>query len=315
MTNISTAVSVRNISDVTQNIFVDGVRYEIPAQELRVLPEDIAKEFIQLRGRFIQKYQEVKIPPPLGPYEKAVWIANASGNPLITPEVFIRKRNRKEHSWDMVASPNPLLVPRVVMEDMHTSERIVSTPEGDGETSLHFPPIRIEIPPFIRVPVPEHVAEFLLRRDNMREEHLRGQICQVRPPSEWEANDSWSYEDLRTYAFLLDRQGIRPETFWSPGVYADASRLQARIQVARAHNDIIYLTLSEAKLELWKRIFFRLIDERYGLPSREEFASAKADSKIQISILGNEEANKAAKENAIARAKAAKADMEVTTGA
>jgi len=254
--------TLQNLSNVSQHVFVSGVRHEIPPHEARTFEDEVVQEFLAQRTRYVRRFEGRKDYTVLG--DKPVWIANATGNPFVSEKikrVVIRKGEETE-----VIQDNPLRKPKAVSEKIRGGQTYaqVDSMMGLEETNLNQPARVYEIMPFERVPFGSDVAERFLTRDGFREEEHQGQVIQCPAAYPFEPNDSWALDDVRLFAMMLDsvdlhcdpaRDGTPPERAFT-GKKKD---------------------MGDAKSELLRKIFFRLIDHRYSPPTQEEFIAAKED--------------------------------------
>ena len=247
-------VNIYNTSEVEQTAFTDdGKRHQLGPYEIRLMPEDIAKAFLSQRGRYVQPYVAVQLPRVAG--EDIVWIANATGNPFDPDKIKLKKFDPKTNIEEMYEVENPRKKARPLTREMQSEQKVVRSKHGTFFESLSFPPTKIKIPPFTRHPASRSIAEWLVRRDYQQDDLHKGSLVICRQPSGFEPNDSWSVDEIYTYAEIVDDQ-----TKWRKRFVA----------IDKDH---------ESRVRLLNALFFRLIDERYALPPRDYFEIVMKDRK------------------------------------
>lgn len=245
-------VQLYNTSEIDQAAYADGKRYVMTAQEIRFWPKDVATAFLTQRGRYVQVYKAVYIPP--SPGEDLVWLANVTGNPFL-PETLTKTRFDRQRGFEeSFEIPNPKRTAAPLEFEMQAQQIIKEGKYGYKE-SWSMPPKRIKIPPRTRIPCPRSTAEWLIRRDSQMGEDRAGSLIECRAPSGFEPNESWSLEDTLIYAEMVDSQRN-----WKKLVPKDGS--------SEAEKQIAILTG-------W--LFYRLVDERYALVDRQSFEARKAE--------------------------------------
>lgn len=252
-------VVLRNITDVPQHIFVNDRRETIHGQQTRALPGNIAKLFLEQRGKFVIRHEAPRM--PVMPGYSGVWLANGTGNPFLPAKISIQVHDKRTNMYVDELVDNPMRRPQYVRERVGQGQVVQPSREGDGEESVNLPKVTVEIPPYERVLVPGPLATVLLNRDDSRELHNRGQVRLCRAPGGFEPNETWGLDEIRTYASLLDPVGLLPfmqskyEGHIPPEIYFKGNKS----------------AMAEAKKKLLDILFFRLIDEQYTLPTQEEF--------------------------------------------
>lgn len=264
---LENSVQLHNNSDVAQHIFFDKRRETIYPRQTRAFPRDIARQFLEERGQYVRLYVPTKIPQMDG--FGYVWIANATGNPFLPKTVALR---RKVHGkWEDYEKDNPLRNPFPIKELISRGQTVQASVEGEGEESLNHPKVPVEIPPFERVRMPHPIAEVLKARDDSRDIEWRGQIAGCRPPGDFEPNETWSYDDIRLYAALMDGHTFLPLLDQNKdGIFPPEAAFGTDTR-----------SVAESKKKLLEMLFFRFIDERFAYPSKEEFAEMKKREAIE----------------------------------
>lgn len=242
-------VALINSSDIEQRAYLpDGKSISMAPQEIRTWPRDMADVLLAQRGKYIQPYRPLYIPP--SPGEAITYIANVTGNPH-APEMLTKKRFDKSRGIEEEFQiPNPIRVAKILEYELQ-SEQVVQMGQGGSKESYSFPPKRVKVPSTMRLPVPRSVAEWLIRRDAQGDDDSRGSLIECRGPSDFEPNESWPLEDMLLYASMVDKQAN-----WK--------------KFAKGEDD------HEKKLNLYRAVFNRLVDERFQPVPRMAFEAEKA---------------------------------------
>lgn len=256
--NSGNIITLHNTSDVPQHVFYNERRETIYPKTTRALPEGLAREFLAQRGNYVVIYRPIVVPNLEG--AKKVYVANATGNPFLPEKVKVSRKHRGD--WIEEEKPNPLRIPFLISERVGRGQTYQPVRLGDGDESLNHPAVMIQIPPFERVHLAAPFAYVLQERDNRRDHIWRGQVwVDCRGPSDpqfFEPNDSWSYEEVRLYARLMDKDTFEPLLI---NKFPEESSIKDKNK-----NNIF-----EKKKQLMDLLFFRCIDPKYPYPSREEF--------------------------------------------
>lgn len=261
-------ITLQNRSDSDpQHVFVvgedgKGRRYTLPPSHVVPFPEDVAKVFLRDCSKFVKIFQQVFVPDSQPGMPKA-WIANATGNPALPLTIEVTRVVHGENT--RMTLPNPLRQAMPLSFKIHRSQEV--TKDQDGEHTWNWPPDVLCLPPYERVAVPANVAMQLQNRDGMQDAAYRGRLITCRPPSAFEPNESWEYEDLRAWAVI-----VAPQNFGE-------GRMQKNFPAtSKLEEDRI----EEKKWELLHELFFIKINDKYNLPSREQFEAMKASLPTEV---------------------------------
>ena len=257
-------VKLCNNTGVAQNIVYEGRQIIIGAHEEREYVKPVADKFLEIRAPLVSIAED----DIGGVYEESspdiIWVANVTGNPDAPEE--IKAKLFVNRQWQMVATENPNKEPRPLSLKLDLGMREYTAKDGALE-ALNLGKKVIKVPPYKRRAMPANEAKWWLNRDATSEPHYRGASMKSRAPSMFEPKpetvDEWSLDELRAYLQLLDPKA---ETGRSEDqVTKDAKKRNHRKpEEIRAH-------VEEEKSLIMKRLYFRLVDPRYPIPTRRDF--------------------------------------------
>lgn len=261
----NTPILLQNTTDVDQIVYVeDGksdepVSYTLPADTARYYRPELAQLFLEQRGRFVRKYEEVDLPEILG--RPNTWVANMTGSPFLRDKA--RLKRFKDGKWTQIEIDNPNKKPTILTFEVNMGQRMEERPDGPyyynlGSTQFH-------VAPGHRKYVPELVAEQILGSDQAQESDLQGKMIACREPAEFEPNELWPMQDVVAYAILLDKK-----TFNATHLATLLGGKQA--EVLEKENPA---QLEEAKYVLLQQVRYRLFDEKYTAPTEAAFKAFK----------------------------------------
>lgn len=248
-------VKLENRSTKIRTIYETGtgVAYNI-GPGVTPFPEKIANQFLAEFPGDILIYHQVDIPTFAG--DPIVWIANATGNPFVSPKEILV--NDKTY-------PHPLRDPRPLSWVMHRDQ--IPRVSDSGPYDENQVPVTIVLPAFERLPVSKRVADFVLQRDAWAQWLTppgNGRVVLCRAPTSFEPNITWSIADMRLYAKMMN-----PEFFTK-------ARMESEFppeQEYRGEKDKI----AQGKRKLFEHLFHMLISDDFSPVTREGFELRKRD--------------------------------------
>lgn len=259
--NPAVPVFLQNITDVPQRAFI-GQTYEVlQAYETRPLPADWVKAFLEQRSKYVREAADEAVPNIHG--EPLAWVANMTGNPFI-PAIL------KRSVWDKATNqeieqeyPNPMKKAVPVQRTMGRGEYYTPADGQNPDDRIRrtFPKQIVTVMPYSRKPLPLTCADWFVNRQGLSG-RPSAVIC--RSPTNFEPNQGWELNEIRAYAALVDRDNIE---FFEPT--APTGTMPAEFYKS-------HLELQEAKTKLLNVLFFRIIDDMYALPNKEQFDDFKA---------------------------------------
>jgi hypothetical protein len=259
---------VRNRTSVEQFVLVEGKRYTLLPHSIDVFDEKVCRRFLEEREGCELTSAMNEVSDNVTPGEEKVWLYNTSGNPdapSLVDTLAVKDKQRVT-----IQIPNPLLRPLVITRTMGGAQVI------RNNESLNFPGRTLSIAPYTRKAFNVTDAQFIMRRDQGQAPEMRGAIAYARTPNgKEEPNTSWEYEDLRLYAGLVDRDAFRNLPTLN-GLKHQAAQLRGQ-GVTNAE------VIERAKAELFRRLWFRVVNPIYPLPKMEEFWAYKEQNIVQVS--------------------------------
>ena len=257
-------VTLRNNTSINQNIVFQGKQIVLGPNEEADFIKPVADKFVEMRNPLVSVVEE----DIGGVYDEVrddiVWIANMTGDPD-APETVKAKMFVNRH-WQMVDIENPKKKSRPLEMKCDQGMRSYTAKDGALE-ALNLPKKTIKIPPYKRRPLHKNEARWWLNRDAISEPQYRGSSIKSRPPTDFEPDprnvDDWSLDDLRAYLKLMD-----------PGAEMGRSEADVVSQAKKAGHrkeDEIYAHIEEEKYLTMKRIYFRLVDPQFPVPTKKEF--------------------------------------------
>jgi hypothetical protein len=256
-----TVTTIQNLSDVEKKvIFRDRIEKLLPYNTREVHPL-LAAKFFEVFPHDVVEYSPAKMPQP-EPGEDIIWVANMTGNPFV-PATVTLKRIKDGQEIDYVV-PNPLRKASPLRQMMGVGQKWQKNIKTGEEECLNLPKIEIVLPAYQRLRVGRQMADWLLRRDGAQERHHVGKIMVCRGPSYFEPNESWDLDDIRLYAEWIDTQTFvrnHPEH----GDVLGPAKFELPNEEA----------IHDAKVDLLHKLFFKLVDQRYGLLTETEFDTVR----------------------------------------
>ena len=252
-------VKLTNRTSVRKPVWVsrDGLMQEVVLlpNSSAALDSDVAAKMLEAYPGAVTLYQEQAFSYAAG--EPSVFVANLTGNPFVPDTIEALVDGRVQ------VIPHPLARPRTIRRTLARSEVMIDK-DRPTEKVLHTPPQIVEVAPYERLCVPESVGQWLVARESIPQLSHAPALALVREPSGFEPNSLWDYENMRSYAMLLD-----PDFFTAARMKHDFPTTQALDKTK----------VAERKEVLLVHLFHRLIDSNYGLPPKEAFDTFRAQNK------------------------------------
>jgi len=273
--------TIKNNTGVPQSVVFRGRQIVLDAHAQRAFDSEIAEHFLSNRSPLVSKVEEE--PDIYDGATDMVWIANFTGNKELPETVNVKQWAGGR--WQRADAPNPLRTPIVVERWCDGGMREYTAKDGAPEAH-NLAKIRFRLPPYTRRLFPRDLAAWSLHRDSGTE--MRGAIVKSRAPTVFEPNDSWSLDDSRAYLRLID-----PSAPVGPSEADVRSNAARNPEAVKAGESGLRAYVDDAKKTVLRRLFFRVANPQYHLPTREEFnefvrgevPSQKADADAVMDML------------------------------
>lgn len=300
--------TIKNTLGVPQSVIYKGRQFVLGPNDEQTYDTIIADMFLEKCNPIV-----VEVKTDLGAtwapelQLKTTWVANVTGNPDAAETVPDRRYDRSMMRFTDVNVPNPNKTARPIARELKGGHKQYTARDG-GLVQESLQSRTWVVPTYRRVPMPTEVANWFLNRDGMCGPS-RGAVIESRPRADFEPDMGWKYEDMRVYARLTDSS-----MSLGPDDTAIAKQVKAEVDVLAMENEWkprkIEVELKErakealrkAKQELYHRLYFRLVNPAYTLPTRaeyNEFVTGQSQADIEEAeadalIAKAEKANRAA---------------------
>jgi hypothetical protein len=260
---------------VKQTIIFKGAEVSIAPNDEQLMVEEVANKFLldcqglieEVAEDFGAEYQDNE--------SGKLWIANVTGNPDAPSMVQTRLFDSKLKRWVTADIENPIKAPRDLKEWAEGPMEEYTAKDGVAE-ALNHAGHYVRIPAFRRRQLDAGEVEWFMNRvsNAARAANIPGYPVSVamisRAPSNFEPDTSWELNDIRMYLRLAD-----PDAIIGP------SEEEVLEQAAKDGVEEYEWAqrMNDAKRLEMKRVYFRLINPKYTLPTRATFNELKSRSK------------------------------------
>jgi len=253
---------IYNQTAVTQSIAWKGVQLSIKPYEEQLVDEDVAEAFLDRCQDFVvPAAEEFATVATTDNKPTTKWLANMTGNPDGPEKIELRVW--KDKQWQWVMSENPIKRAHNLKEWANGPMVEYTTKSGVLE-ALNMPGHFVSLPAFQRVEFDQGTADWFMERSLMSSPSSRSgnfpKICESRKPSNFEPDMSWDLNTMLAYLKFVDPDCKLPR---------DEQHFirQYRKKTPEEFKQLI----NEEKRACMKKLYFRLVDPSYRLPSRKEF--------------------------------------------
>ena len=276
---MSQPVAVRNTGRVEQYVIVDGRRHALSPHQIRVLEEPIARAFLERCSPHVVRETGINSVEDDRPRGDLVYLYNLSGNPDLPAQIEVVDVQKGLSVRRMI--DNPLRTGTPVFRELSGSE--TPTVVKGENTTRRNPPRRITIFPWTRKGFEKGEAQWMLNREAGRSATQRS-LARSRPPSGFEPNDSWSLNDLIAYAHIVDPKCplVATEEKIIALFSAGSTKLADAVGFEVKGKGLDRIT-DEASQLMLQRLFFRVANPDYRLPSREDFEQVRDSTLAELS--------------------------------
>jgi hypothetical protein len=266
-------VILRNNSDRAQFVFWKGNQIILaPGQEDNFAP-NIAEYFLKQCSPYVEHIDLTSGSLQMSKEEPSVlWVANITGNPDASQTFSVNRRNSRTNEFlGTVQIENNIFLPRVLKYRAQGSEIPITEQDGT-KSSIMLGPTLYEIMPFKRLEFPTATAKWLLQREslatNVGGTPVPGRqpaLIRSRPPSAFEpaSATAWPIDQMRCYLYMCDASVTKQQL--------GPSEAQLAADAKGKSKDELEKMIRNTRFVLWKRLFTRLVDPRFRLPTKEEF--------------------------------------------
>lgn len=264
-------IDIRNTSGVPQTCLHEGKLEVLGAGESKTMSSGLAEAFLSQCPGAVEIFQDTDVNEveEKGFHDDGfVWLANMTGNPDLESEVTVEGPYDKDRRrWTQEKIPNPKLNPTAQTREFDLGEEEYRTVQGIFARNLGTEIITVA--PYKRIRLPQHVAQWFLRRDGRAPKEHRGSVIVSRQKSSFEPDGSWELNDIKLWVSLIE-----------PSI---AGKIRTEEQ-CNSEGEV----LEEKKLAL-RRSYFLAANPKYPLPSRAKFESLKKLSSQPAKFVEEEE--------------------------
>lgn len=263
--------TVKNKTSIAQTIVVNGRPITLREKEERSFVSEVADKFLAECKPYV-----VEVSDHLGAVQEdklvrdTVWVANVTGDPDAPPTIKRRKFENKR--WGDEEVPNPKAEPLDLVRFIDGGMVEYTTKDGVLEAK-NMGKQEIRINAFKRIELPALIANWFLQRDGNQDVPMRGCAIRSRAPSNFEPDMGWDLDQMRRYLKLVD---IKADLGPSDQEVNDRV-LKKHGELLKTNKEEFYelcdIAVFDAKVTCMKRLFMRLVDPRYRLPTKKEFDS------------------------------------------
>lgn len=267
---MSRPIALRNTTSIEQFVLVDNRRYSIGGYQVRVYEGAVAEAFLtRCAPRIVREGGVGAVEEDRQRFER-VYLYNLTGDPDAPKSVKVHKFVKGTGTVEAEID-NPVAKPETVKRQLGGEERPVSI---NGEaTTMRSAPRDVTIHPWTRKAFEKPEADWMLNREGMRPK-VHQSVARSRPPTNFEPDDSWALDDMIAYARCIDPRCKVTPSEKELRVLATAGRGRKERLVelfGEVSFDSPEAVVEAAKDLMLRRIFFRVANPLYTLPTREEF--------------------------------------------
>lgn len=264
---MSQPIAVRNAGRVEQYVIVNGRRFALEGHQIRVFEPEVANAFLERCAPHVVREGGINVVEEDRPRGDLVWLYNTTGNPDAPAQVEALDQEKGVSVRRMIDNPVRNGIP--VSRELNGSE--VATVYKGEQTSRRNPPRKITVYPWTRKGFERPEAEWMLNREANRSPLYRS-LSRSRAPGGFEPNDSWELNSLISYAQLID-----PKCKLTPSEEEIAVRFDKKdpglkdelgFEIAGKSLETV---IAEASQLMMRRLFFRIADPAFRLPTKREF--------------------------------------------
>lgn len=155
---------------------------------------------------------------------------------------------------------------------------------------------KLSIPAYKRTPLPKNEATWFVYRDAVAAGRGKPMSVYSRAPSDFEPDMTWTLDDMRSYLKLTDADAVLGDS------EETIERTVKKGRFKKYGQEAIDSAIDDAKRACLKRVFFRLVNPAFSLPTPREFSEFMGDKSsnvepgiVNVDVLLEEVAKKASK--------------------
>ena len=254
---------IKNNTGVPQSIVHMGRQIALGPHETHQFAKEVADKFLENRAPLVSIVEEDLGGTYAEKDDSIMWLANVTGN-MDAPDMVKDKRFINK-GWSTVDVENPNKGARDLSWMYDPGQEFYTARDGALESRNLFP-VKYQIPSFMRRAVKKDVAQWILMRDSTSGPTTRGAVIASRAPAAFEPSMSWSLNDMRAYLRLID-----PDAEMVPSEEDVIKEAKKDSRIRQAGDEGLIAAVGAMKRVCYKRLFFRIVDPRYTLPTEAEF--------------------------------------------
>lgn len=282
-------VELENVTGNEQKVYDDNgqIHFILPYSS-KLLRPSIAEQFKRERGGWVQKALPTSL-PPLRPGETPMWIANVTGSPFI-PKTFKNKVVKREKTAAGVVTteideeiPNQAAVAATLKWSLDVGQGLDPygrfQPVPGQRSDFNVLPYPMSLKPRTRRIVSTLVGRWILEQDTIGGPEMSGKVIECREPTSFEPTMQWPLNHILFYAQMVDEPGF------SNKIAAEIVKECDKDSATRASVLAISQVMADPELhevvkdKLLDRLFYRLVDRRFALPTQKAFEIAFENAK------------------------------------
>jgi hypothetical protein len=266
---------IRNNTGSKPYVTHRGVRIELTQHGEELFDEVIADKFLEAYpGVVVEAEEDFGTVAQATPEPKKIWVANVTGDPDAPDNIMVRQWIKK--AWTTVPIENTAKH-AVALREWAEGPMVEYTARDGTLEALNMPGHYVTIPAYKRVEMEAHIANWFMDRTIMSAPKVTGGKRPVkaifsRKPSQFEPDSSWELDEIVDYLCLVD-----PDAPEQKG----EDELQENYKKAKLTEEEVDVRLGEAKREVLRRLYFRLVNPEFRLPTRKEFKAFQKTREIE----------------------------------
>lgn len=268
---------LKNESEVRAQCVHNGTVFTIEPGETRQFIEEVADVMLEENpdAVFWDRHfaQKLETQEALG---ATAWVANMTGCPYYPASISVTRYDPVARKQYIEELPNPVREEqRTLRREMKGGTQIVQGKSGEEQVNL--PNVVIELKGRKQLP-PAHAEWFIKRASNAAVVSGSPQspdAIRSRPPSDFEPDESWDYDDIILYCELVSSQ-LRRSLKTASQLKATPEFRRNKDETESAYNKRFKRLMKQAtQTVLYEHLYYYLVNPRIALPTRSQFEARK----------------------------------------